>query len=87
MTRNVKSLAYMNLLGPNIKKGERNTGKFVNDDQLILNLARDELKKNKSTSKPAVLHRHFNAFIKSIGSILLHAERNQEHVGLFQELW
>ena len=69
MTRNVKSLACRNLLGGNIRKNQRNTEKFVDDDQQILNLARDELKKNKSTSKPAILHRRLSAFIKSIGRI------------------
>ena len=69
MARNVKSLAYKTLLDPNIIKDKRSTGKFVENDQQIINLARDELKKNKSTSKPAVLHRHLSAFIKSIGRI------------------
>ena len=68
MTRNVKSLAYKDLLDSNVKKDETNTGKFVGDE-LILNLARDELKKNRSTSKPAVLQRCLSAFIKSIGRI------------------
>ena len=69
MTRNVKSLAYKNLLGRNIGKDERNTGKFVDNDQLVLNLARDELKKNRSTSKPAIFCRPLSTFIKSIGRI------------------
>ena len=69
MTTNVESLAYMNLLDTNIKQDEGGTGGFVGDDQLIFNLARDELKKGGSTSKPAVLHRHLGAFMGSIGGI------------------
>ena len=69
MTSNVKSLADKNLMGLSIIKDERNTGKFVNDDQVILNLARDELKKNESISKPAIFCRRLSASIKSIGRI------------------
>ena len=70
MTRNVKSFAYKNLLDPNIKKDERNTQKFADhDDQLILNLARDDLKKNKPTSMPAILFQRLGPLLKSVGQI------------------
>ncbi len=69
MTRNVKSSAYKNLL--NLPEKSKNDGKFVDTDrdQQIINIARDDLTKNKSTKKPAILLRRLGPYIKSIGRI------------------
>ena len=70
MTRCVKSLARTNLLDQDIEEGEGNNENFVNvADQEIINHARQELKKNKSTSKPAILLQHLGKFLKFIGRI------------------
>ena len=70
MTANVKSSAYENLLNPqNNNKFGRNDGKFVDTDTQIFNFARDEVFKNFSTKKPAILHEHLASYIRSIGQI------------------
>ncbi len=67
MTRNVKSSAYKNLLS--LSEKSKNDGKFVDADQQIINVARDDLTKNKSTKMPAILLRVLGSYIKSIGRI------------------
>jgi hypothetical protein len=70
MTKNVRSSAYANLLSPRSKyKRERNDGQFVRGNQQILNFARDDLSKNASTKKPAILSRRLGQYIESIGRI------------------
>ena len=69
MTANVKSSAYKNLLGRDRSESNRNGGKFVDNDQQILNFARDDLSKNVSTQKPAILLRRIGSCIESIGVI------------------
>ena len=69
MTANVKSSAYKNLLGRDRSESNRNGGKFVNNDQQIFNFARDDLSKNASTQKPAILLRRIGSYIESIGVI------------------
>ena len=69
MTANVKSSAYKNLLRRNKSKINRNRGKFVDDDQQIFNLARDDLSKNASTKIPAILLHNVGSCMKSIGQI------------------
>jgi hypothetical protein len=70
MTKNVRSSAYANLLSPQSKdKRGRNDGQFVRGNQQILNFARDDLSKNSSTKKPAILSQRLGLYIKSIGLI------------------
>ncbi|CAB4038018.1 Hypothetical predicted protein [Paramuricea clavata] len=70
MTENVKSTAYGNLLNPRNKVNLKiNDGKFVDDDQQILNFAKDDLSKNTSTKIPARLLEPLGSYIKSIGQI------------------
>ncbi len=70
MTRNVKSSAYKNLLDPRNKDTfEPNDEKFVDNDTQIFNFARDEVLKNISTKKPAILYQSLASYIKSIGQI------------------
>ena len=69
MTANVKSSAYKNLLGRDKSESNRNGGKFVDNDQQILNFARNDLSKNVSTQKPAILLRRIGSCIESIGVI------------------
>ncbi len=70
MTRNVKLSAYKSLLDPGNKDiFETNDEKFVDYDTQIFNLARDEVWKNISTKKPAILHQSLASYIKSIGEI------------------
>ena len=68
MMTNVKSLAYMNLLGQDTERGVENNERFANDAEII-NHARQELTKNKSTSKPAILLQRLGNFLKFIGRI------------------
>ena len=70
MTKNVKSSAYENLLDPRKKDTiETNDEKFVDKDTQIFNSAKDEVLKNISTKKPAILHKYLASYIKSIGQI------------------
>ena len=67
MTRNVKTSAYASLL--NWKGSSETTcGKFSNDRK-VFNFAWDDVKKNVSTKKPAILQEIFAPYIKSIGRI------------------
>ena len=67
MTTNVKSSTYRNLLSTLEKM--KNDPKFVDADQQIINVARDDLTKNKSTKMPAILLCRLGPYIKSIGRI------------------
>ena len=69
MTANVKSAAYKNLLQRNQSEFNTNEGKFVDNDKKIFNFARDDLCKNASTKKPAILLERVSPYIKSIGQI------------------
>ena len=73
MLTNVKSSAYKNLLSQDKYKDVGNDGKFVDgnpdDDQQIFNFARDDISKNASTKRPAVLLDRLCSYIRSIGQI------------------
>ena len=70
MTRNVKSSAYENLLDPRNKGTFETTDeKFVDNDTQIFNFAKNEVRKNISTKRPAILHKDLASYINSIGQI------------------
>ncbi|CAB4032037.1 Hypothetical predicted protein [Paramuricea clavata] len=69
MTANVKSSAYKNLLSPNEDRHSGNDGKFVSDDQQILNFATEDVWKNTATGIPARLFKTLGKNMKSIGQI------------------
>ena len=69
MTENVKSAAYNNLLDQNNKIFGNNNGQFVDGDQHILNLARDDVHKNISTQMPARLYEPLATYFRSIAQI------------------
>ena len=69
MTANVKSSACKTLLSRNRDKFGKNDGKFVDDDQQILEIARDDLSKNAATKIPARLLETLSSYMKSVGQI------------------
>jgi hypothetical protein len=69
MTRNVKTSAYVNLLGRSSDEFCGTNGKFVNEGQQIFNFASEDISKNTSTVRPARLHKPFSTYIESIGQI------------------
>ena len=70
MSENVKSTAYNNLLDQNNKLFGNRDGEFVDENQQILNFARDDVHKNTSTKKPARLNEQLAVYYKSIAKIL-----------------
>ena len=66
MSKDVKTKAYMTLLPPGVRH-------FVgddDDDDQILNLARDDYTKNQSTARPARLLDPFHNYYRSVGRIV-----------------
>ena len=71
MTENVsKTSAYTSFLGKNVHRHGRKNAKFVNEDQHILNFARDEVFKNASTKRPARLNETLVSYMRSVGQIV-----------------
>jgi hypothetical protein len=69
MTKNVKKLAYTNLLNNNDDKLGKNDGEYGDQGQQIFNFARKEVFKNASTQMPARLNKDLVSYMKSIGQI------------------
>jgi V8-like Glu-specific endopeptidase len=69
MTENVKKSACRSLLGKDDNKLGRKDGEFVKGDQQIFNFARDEVFKNASTKRPAILNGTLTSYMRSIGHI------------------
>ena len=69
MIANVKSSAYENLVRRDKGKFGGNEEEFTDYDAQVFNFARDEISKNESTKKPAILLQRICACIKSIGQI------------------
>ena len=69
MTENVKMSACRSLLGKDENKLGRKDGEFVKGDQQIFNFARDEVFKNASTKRPAILNGTLTSYMRSIGHI------------------
>jgi V8-like Glu-specific endopeptidase len=65
MTANVKTSAYKSLL----KKFGKHEGQFGNDDQQILNFAKDDIFKHSSTKKPSILNKLLATYMDSVGQI------------------
>ena len=70
MTENAKTSACASLLGKNIDEVTTKNVKFVDEDEGILNFAKDEVFKNASTKRPARMNRTFATYIRSIGNIV-----------------
>ena len=70
MTRNVKASVYATLLGSRNKdKSSKSQTKFVENEQQVVNFAREDVYKNASTKIPARLLSVISSHIKSIGQI------------------